>query len=78
MILMKLVQNINDIVVLCHHSLEVEVVLYLTCERRGCVVVSTSALHARVLSSRPGLRIGLFVVKTWLSTLETVYLSLLG
>ena len=40
-----------------------------------CVVVSTSALHDGVLSSIPGLGMGMFGVKTWLSTLETVYLS---
>ena len=38
-------------------------------------MVSTSALHARVLSSRPGPGICMFGVKIWLSTLETAYLS---
>ena len=43
--------------------------------RCGSVVVSTSALDDRVLSSRPGPGMGMFGVRTWLSTLETVYLS---
>ena len=37
---------------------------------RGSVVV----LNDRVLSSRPGPGMGMFSVKTWLSTLETVSL----
>ena len=41
----------------------------------GSVVVSTSALHDRILSSRPAPGMGMFGVKTWLSTLETEYLS---
>ena len=44
-------------------------------EIHGIEVVSTSALCDRVLSSRPRLGMGMFGVKTWLSTLETVYLS---
>ena len=44
-------------------------------ERRRSIVVSTSALDATVLSSRPGLGMDMFGVNTWLSTLETVDLS---
>ena len=43
-------------------------------ERRSSVVVSTSALHDRVLSSRRGSDMGMFGIKTWLSTLEPMYL----
>ena len=43
--------------------------------RRSCIVVSTSALHDRVLCSRPGPGMGMFDVKTWLSTLETVFMT---
>ena len=43
-------------------------------ERRSSVVVSTSSLHDRGLSSRPGPDMGMFGIKTWLSTLETMYL----
>ena len=42
-------------------------------ERHGSVMVSTSALRERVLSSRLGPGMGMLGVKTWLSTLETVY-----
>ena len=42
---------------------------------RGSVVVSTSALHDRVLSSRPGSGMGMFGLKTWLSRVGTVYAS---
>ena len=41
-------------------------------ERHSGVVVSTSALHGRVLSSRPRPGMGMFDVKTWLSILGTV------
>ena len=44
-------------------------------ERRGSVVVSTSALYDRVLSSTTGLDMGTFGIKTWLATLEIVYFS---
>ena len=45
-------------------------------EKRGSVVVSTSALPDRDMNSRPGPGMGMFCVKkTWLSKLETVYLS---
>ena len=36
-------------------------------------MVITSALHATVLGSIPGQGMGMFGVKTWLSTLGTVY-----
>ena len=42
-------------------------------ERRGSAVVSTSACHAGGPGSRPGPGT-LLGVKTWLSTLEIVYL----
>ena len=42
-------------------------------ERRGSAVVSTSACHAGGPGSRPGPG-ALLGVKTWLSTLEIVYL----
>ena len=47
---------------------------YLVRERRGSAVVSTSACHA----GSPGSLLGpgtLLRIKTWLSTLEIVYLS---
>ena len=42
-------------------------------QRRGSAVVSTSACHAGGPGSRPGPGT-LLGVKTWLSTLEVVYL----
>ena len=46
-------------------------------ERRGSAVVSTSACHAGGPGSRPGPGT-LLGVKTWLSTLEIVYLLCLS
>ena len=50
-----------------------DVYLRNTRERRGSVVVSTSAYHTADRGSIPGPR-ALLGVKTWLSTIEIVYL----
>ena len=54
---------------LCWQGSNIVVNKYQDIERRGSVMVSTSTLHDRVLSSRPGPGMGMFGVKTWLSTL---------
>ena len=48
-------------------------VAFSTTERRGSVVVSTSACHAGGRGSIPGPG-ALLGLKTWLSTLQIVYL----
>ena len=47
--------------------------IYWGQEKSDSVVVSTSTLCDRVLSSRPALSMGMSGVKTWLSALEAVY-----
>ena len=56
------------------------VILMVSCYIGRCgIVVSTSAWHTSAPGSIPGHdRLGMFGVKTWLSTLGTVYPSYIG